>query len=538
MNLISNAWIPIQREQGQQEWIAPWQLTETQNPIIRLHAPRPDFNGSLLQFLIGLFQTALMPTVEQWDEWLNEPPTPEQLKKALLAYEDAFELNHAKGSFLQDFEQLNAEPNDISDLLIDAPGGNTIKENKDLFVKRGRVEQLCPCCAATALLTLQINAPSGGAGHRTSIRGGGPLTTLVVVDDKKRVGSQDESALPNDLWRNVWLNVLTQDDFNRNSVTGDRKKTARPFIFPWMAATRTSEKGGKDTTPLDAHPLQMYWAMPRRIRVTWDSDLTGYCDLCNSYSEHLVTEYQTKNYGINYTGAWQHPLSPYSINSKTKEILPQHAQPNGLTYQHWLGFIEGSENQISATVVQSYQKIAEVYQESVRLYVFGYDMDNMKARCWYEATFPLYDVPDELRSAFSENIQILTATATEFAGFVRSCVKEAWFSRPADAKGDLSFLTKSFYQRTETIFFQMAKDLPQQIQARQLPTVLNYWHSILRKTAYDLFDYWAASGDITQGNPRKVADARQKLGNLMYGKGIKKALMLPDKPKRKDKEAA
>lgn len=527
-NLILNAWIPIQREQGQQEWIAPWQLTEPQNPIIRLHAPRPDFNGSLIQFLIGLFQTALMPTAEQWDEWLNEPPTPEQLKKALSIYQDAFELTNTKGSFMQDFEVLGTEPNDISDLLIDAPGGNTIKENKDLFVKRGRVAQLCPCCATTALLTLQTNAPAGGVGHRTSIRGGGPLTTLVVVDDKKSVGSQDESALPNDLWRNVWLNVLTQDVFTTEQVTGDRKKTARPFIFPWMAATRTSEKGGKDTTPVDAHPLQMYWAMPRRIRVTWDSELTGHCDLCDAYSEHLVTEYQTKNYGINYTGAWQHPLSPYSVNSKSGETLPQHAQPNGLTYQHWLGFIEKSDQQKSALVVRRYLEVAKDWQDAARLYVFGYDMDNMKARCWYEATFPLYDVPDELRSEFSETIQLLTATATEFAGFVRSCVKEAWFSRPADTKGDLSFLTKSFYQRTEAIFFQIAKDLPTPIQARQLPTVLNHWHEVLRKTAYDLFDYWAASGDITQGDPKKIAKAKTKLIGLVNQKKIKNLLMVRD----------
>ena len=532
-NLIKDHWIPVQRANGQQTLIAPWQLTETENPILKLTAPRPDFNGALLQFLIGLLQTTLMPEEQQWYDWLNTPPTPEQLKQAFSPYQHAFELQHEKGAFMQDLEVLNTEPNSISDLLIDGPGGNTIKENKDFFVKRGRVEQLCPCCAVTALFTLQTNAPAGGVGHRTSIRGGGPLTTLIVVDDKKSVGSEDEGALANDLWRNVWLNVLNQEVFN-TKLTGDHKKTDKAFIFPWLAATRTSEKGGKDTTPIDTHPLQMYWAMPRRIRITWDSESKGHCDLCDAYSEHLVTEYQTKNYGINYTGAWQHPLSPYSSNSKTGEVLPQHAQPNGLTYQHWLGFIAGNENQISALVVQRYMAISKDWQEATRLSVFGYDMDNMKARCWYEATFPLYVVPDLLRTEFSQNIQLLTAAATEFAGFVRSCVKEAWFSRSGDVKGDTSFLTKSFYQRTEVAFFQIAKDLPNQLKERKLQTILNQWHGVLRKTAYDLFDYWAASGDITQGDPRKVAEARSKLGNLMYSKAIKKALMLPDKPKHKE----
>ena len=530
-NLLLDAWIPIQRASGKQERIAPWQLTESADSIVQLNAPRPDLNGALIQFLIGVFQTSCMPkNDDQWQDQLYEPPSPTALKQAFELYADAFALQSAKGSFMQDFEVLETEPNSISDLLIDAPGGNTIKENKDFFVKRGRVEQLCPCCAATALFTLQTNAPSGGAGHRTSIRGGGPLTTLVIVDDKQSVGSTQE-ALPNDLWRNVWLNILDQTAFK--ALTGDPKQTARGALFPWMAATRTSEKGGKDTTALDAHPLQMYWGMPRRIRVHWDSALEGHCDLCHDYSTELVAEYRTKNYGVNYTGAWQHPLSPYSLN-KTGDLLPQHAQPNGMTYQHWLNFIETTDTQFSATVVKRYLNVSKDWGDATRLYVFGYDMDNMKARCWYEAVFPLYVVPDEVRVAFSRNIQLLTTSATDVAGFVRTCVKEAWFSRPSDVKGDTSFITKSFYQRTEARFFQLAQAFPSHLQAKSEKELLNAWHSVLMKMAFELFDYWAASGDIAQGNPRIVADARTKLRNLLFGKSIKEALMLPQKSKTKE----
>ncbi|TXH72826.1 MAG: type I-E CRISPR-associated protein Cse1/CasA [Thiothrix sp.] len=533
MNLLLDAWIPVQRKSGKQALIAPWQLTETIDPIVQLNAPRSDFNGALLQFLIGVFQTAHMPKDEQlWLDALYEPPSSSTLKQAFESYADAFALQSVKGSFMQDFEVLDTEPNGISDLLIDAPGGNTIKENKDFFVKRGRVEQLCPCCATTALFTLQTNAPSGGAGHRTSIRGGGPLTTLIMVDDKQTVGSQDQDALPNDLWRNVWLNVLDQVTFKH--LTGDHKQTARGALFPWMAATRTSEKGGKDTTSLDAHPLQMYWGMPRRIRVDWDSSLEGTCDLCNTHSQQLVTQYRTKNYGVNYTGAWKHPLSPYSINSKTGEALPQHAQPNGMTYQHWLGFIESTNQQHSALVIERYLNVSANWNDATRLYVFGYDMDNMKARCWYEAVFPLYFVADDLRVAFSKNIQLLTTTATDVAVFVRTCVKEGWCSRPSVVKGDASFITKSFYQRTEASFFQLAQALPNHIQTQSEKELLNAWHKILMKTAFDLFDYWAAGGDIAQGNPRIVADARAKLRNLLFGKSIKEALMLPQKSKTKE----
>ena len=533
-NLVRDAWLPARRASGATERIAPWQITETADPILALNAPRPDFNAALLQFLIGLLQTSFAPADgEQWGKWLSQPPIPEQLKQAFADHAKAFELNHADGSFMQDFLPLDAKPNGISDLLIDAPGGNTIKENKDLFIKRGRIEQLCRSCTVTALLTLQINAPSGGQGHRTSIRGGGPLSTLVIIDDREAAGLAD--ALPNDLWRAVWLNVLDQPHFN--ALTGDKNKTQPADIFPWLGETRTSEKTtGKDTTAMDVHPLQMYWAMPRRIRVQWDAEHTGHCDLCNAESTSLVTQYQTKNYGFNYTGTWRHPLSPYS-KSKTGEDLPQHAQPGGMSYQHWYGFIDDT-HQSSASVVARYRTLGQVWKEPVRLYVFGYDMDNMKARCWYEATFPLYIIPEDVRFAFSEKIQILTNTATEFAGFVRSCVKEAWFSRPGDAKGDVSFISKSFYQQTEQAFFKAARDLPNRIADGRSQEILHSWHVTLRKADMNLFDYWAASGDIAQANPRRIADARNKLNALIYSKKIKEALQLPNKPKKDKQEAA
>ncbi len=523
MNLINDAWIPIRRKSDKHELIAPWQLTETKDPVIALVAPRPDFNGALMQFLIGLLQTTATPSNEdKWLDWLEKPPSPEKLKEHFSHYDYAFELQGEKGSFMQDFESFDSKSvNSLAELLIDSPGSNTVKENKDHFVKQDRIQSICQGCAAIALFSMQTNAPSGGQGHRTSLRGGGPLTTLVVLD-----GNSD---LPNTLWQTLWLNVLEQQQVD--TLTGDRHKAEPEDIFPWLAKTRTSEKDtGTETTPVDVHPLQMYWAMPRRIRILWEQVVSGYCDLCNIRSEQLVTHYQTKNYGTNYTGAWQHPLSPYSLN-KTGDLLPRHAQPSGLTYQHWLGFIEDNETYYSAAVVKRYRKLIDQWGEQFRLYAFGYDMDNMKARCWYEATFPLFTIPGDIRFGFSSRVQTLTETAAQFSGFVRSCVKEAWFKRPGDAKGDTSFLTQSFYQHTEKDFYLSVKALQQQLQDGTDREVLQEWHNIMRKAALSLFDYWATRGDFTQANPRRIVLARNKLKGLIYSKKIREALQLPKKIK-------
>jgi len=526
-NLLNDPWIPIQRKNGKQELITPWQITETD--IVSISSPRVDFDGALIQFLIGLLQTVMPPKDEnEWNELLVQPPSAETLKTNFSKFLHAFSVNGDNPRFMQDFDSLDVKKaNAIADLLIDSPGGNTIKENKDHFVKRGQINELCPVCAVTALLTLQTNAPSGGQGHRTSLRGGGPLTTLVVNDPSN-------SELPDNLWTNLWLNVL--DKSREKIITGNWNKTEDSDIFPWLAKTKTSEKTtGFEVYPDDAHPYQMYWSMPRRIRIIWDKTEAGHCDICDIYSEKLITHYETKNYGINYSGAWQHPLSPHSIN-KDGEIIPRHAQPDGMTYRHWLGLVKDINSQIPALVVKRYQKVISGFsqheKEQLRIRAFGFDMDNMKARCWYETTFPLYVLENKNGVDLSLYIDTLTATATDVASMLRTCIKDAWFRRPGDARGDTSFLQHAFFQHTEKPFYQLVKQLTAD-NFESEKEIFNAWHRTLRKSAYTLFDYWSENGDFAQSDPKRIAKAHSKLGKLLHGKKLLKALQVS-----KNKETA
>jgi len=522
MNLIESPWIPVRRQSGEDR-IAPWQITDQLDPVLALAAPRPDFNGALLQFLIGLLQTACPPEPgEQWGAWLEQPPQPEILKQKFQAFSYAFDLDGEGHLFMQDFDRLEKEgkPKPISSLLIDAPGAQALKQNTDHFIKRGGIGGLCTSCAATALFTLQTNAPSGGVGHRTSLRGGGPLSTLVALDPRG-------SALEDTLWRACWLNILEKDVLS--TLSGDIHQSDPEFIFPWLAPTRTSEpKTGLETTPLDAHPLQMYWGMPRRIRLGWDDTCEGPCDLCNSQDSQLVSGYITQNYGVNYNGAWKHPLSPHLYN-KDKQALPQHAQPGGINYRHWLGFVSETESSEPAQVVRAFlygsRKLPE---EQCLLRVFGYDMDNMKARCWYETTFPLYPLDEAIREAFTLRAQKLLQSAVETAGVVRGCIKEAWFKRPGDARGDTAFLVEAFLNHTETDFYAGLKQLKQQLEAGEDGmSVLQEWHGVLKRAGLYLFDYWTSRGDFEVVNPRRIAQAHRKLNGWFYGNKLTGVLGLP-----------
>ena len=526
MNLLLDPWIPIRRSSGKADRIAPWQLTESDNPITALAVPRPDFEGALMQFLIGLLQTTATPDDhDAWVDWLEQPPAPETLRTCFSKYADAFQLDGEGPRFMQDLEPLDGDPNPIDALLIDAPTGKTLRDNTDHFVKRGGVDALCPACTAMALFTLQTNAPAGGVGHRTSLRGGGPLTTLVVPDPA--AGELDDT-----LWNRVWLNVL--DAPSLATLTGDPDRKQAADIFPWLAPTRTSEPAtGQETTPADVHPLQMYWGMPRRIRIDWDERIDGACSLCGEQAP-LVRQYVTRNYGINYTGAWQHPLTPHYVDSKTGQPMPVHAQPEGLTYRHWLEWVEGGEGRRPARVVELFneQTGRRARGEQLRLWVFGYDMDNMKARCWYEATFPLIFIDDaELRRAFALRVQTLVDTAGEVAGYVQTAVKEAWFKRPKDVRGDTAFLKAAFFEHTEATFYRTLPALKTALEQGTDQAPLAAWYRTLRDTAGALFDYWAARGEPGFGDPRRLAMAHDNLQRKLRNKKLLARLGVDSKEK-------
>ncbi len=536
-NLLDEPWIPVQRLDGTRENIAPWQLTDRGadglNPILSVAAPRPDFNGALTQFLIGLLQTCLSPQKsKQWNALMAKPPTPDELKVALDLYRDAFNLDGEGPRFLQDFEELEGTPKEITALLIDSPGEQTFKQNKDHFTKRTNVEQRASYAgAAMALLTLQTNAPAGGQGHRTSLRGGGPLTTIVLGDD---------------LFTTVWLNVLPQENF------GSHAHTKPESIFPWLGLTRTSEKDtGQETSPEDVHPYQMYWAMPRRIRLDFLTEKSGDCFLTGQKDVLTLNQYVTKNYGFNYTGPWQHKLTSHSFN-KDGSLNPQKGQPGGVLYRHWLGLVipHAGEQRSPAEVVHVFMKnrqgpdsrVHEILRSKPRMWSFGYDLDNMKARSWYEAVMPLYMPSPKHEAAFDALTEGAILTASQIQQNLRTCLRNALFMRPVmegkrvkwNGKTDVTAtffqnIDQAFWAETEPAFFDTLQNALTALQdGKSLQSNKLQWAESIGKHALAIFDLHSQSNQISDADPKAIALARRDLVNFNKptGKTIAKLLNL------------
>ncbi|MBE7376856.1 type I-E CRISPR-associated protein Cse1/CasA [Pseudomonas lopnurensis] len=505
MDLLQSAWMFVRQGDGGLAWISPFQIGES--AWHDLHAPRPDFRGALYQFLIGLLQTAYAPQDNRaWRERWANPPSAAELEAAFAPYRDAFVLEGDGPAFMQDL-QLPADANQLPvlNLLIDAGS------DSNQFFNKPADHGLCASCFTQALLTLQLNAPPGGRGTRTSLRGGGPLTTLLVPAGERAT-----------LWQRLWLNVLPVD------ALGYPKVKNRGDVLPWLQPTRTSDAAGVgDTTPETVHPLQAYWSMPRRIRLDDSTAGQGDCTLCGAGDVRLVRHYRTRYGGTNYTGAWVHPLTPYSLDAKgEKPPLSIKGQRGGIAYRHWLGLTLGNEDKQpeAARVVRHFTR--NIKRPAVRLWCFGYDMDNMKARCWYDSTLPVHALEDDdLQKSFAHSAKQLLDVASDTAKLLHQQVKAAWFKRPGDT-GSEPAIAQSFWQRSEAEFYGLLEQLSacDLESPAALASLYRRWLLRTRSLALELFDEWAMAAPIEDLNLERVTKARAGLGKELNNAKAMKAL--------------
>lgn len=531
MNLLTDPWLPILLKNGEMGYRPPSAVADPD--VINLALPRADFQGAAYQFLIGLLQTALPPKSHgDWLDQLTAPPSAEALNTAFAPFSSAFELDGDGPRFMQDLDPLDDVQNaTISGLLIDAPGANGIKNNTDFFVKRGRVEVMCESCAAIALYTMQINAPAGGAGIRVGLRGGGPLTTLIMPESSTA-----------SLWQRLWLNVVTAKRVTQKAQQWSTPHPEEPSLFFWMANTRVSDKKGTEVLPEDTHPLHAYWSMPRRFRLQFENTQDCQCDICGRKTQRVVRELRAKKQGANYDGPWLHPLTPYRRDPKKPNELPlsSKGQPGGLGYRHWAGFVLSDADDsgaIPAAVLQDYvsdkQRIAADERSlgedvpallaHARVWAFGYDMDNMKPRGWYSTEMPLVDIPQSQQEKLRKWVQQLTELARNIAWMVRTQVKNAWFSRPADAKGDMSAIDIQFYDATQPAFFNALLGIQHALQhdpsKPHIPShVAEDWYFALKREAMRVFEDQALSGALESVDLERATAAHRQLQRYLGGK--------------------
>ncbi len=446
--------------------------------------------------MIGLTYLACPPDPDEDVSWT--PPDHATLKSGLAHLVPAFELLGDGPRFLQDFEPLQGDPNPPDMLFIDNAGANAAKKNADIMVKRNRYGTLPLPLAAMALYTLQAFAPAGGKGNRTSMRGGGPMVTLVRP---KQEG----------LWPLIWANV----------PAGVALRPEQLSKLPWMRPTVTSEKGQvvvPQGDSMDGHPPEMFFGQPRRLRLVAEGD--------------RITGVIQQPYGTNYA-EWHHHLTPYYMDPKG-QVLPRHPRPGAFGYRNWRGIILQSDKRFRPANLE--RNLYAPNPSPVNLIVAGWAMDNMKPLdlVWSEQpVFPLSDKMDGIASSMVE--------AAEQAGLaLAACVRDGMGEGP-ESKGAADRAKRAFFDQTHRPFVDRVAALSNGDNPNPID-----WLGVLRRAALDLFDESVLPGlaGMQETRREKAVKARRSLlgafsGHSRFARKIFEplALKLPPKKRRKREDA-
>lgn len=515
-NLIRKPWLPMRTRSGARRWIRPAEVVCDGDPPIAPDWPRGDFNTATYELLIGLLSVACPPATHQdWRERYRNPPSVADLDAAFAPFAQAFNLDGDGPRFCQEFGGLEGEAKPIEALLIDTPGEQGLRKNADLLTHRRRYPALSKPAAAMALYALQSFAPSGGKGHMTSMRGGGPLTTLVLP-------ASDVVERP--LWAALWANVRPRLK-PADSAECDK-------IFLWLAPAPETAKDDKlsERDPLGRiDPLHAFFGAPRRLWLRFGAP-AGPCPLAGAPALAETTSVITRPHGVDY-GIWRHPLTPYRRQKELAEPYSAKPKPGPFGYRDWVAAVVGDasgelrERAANMRLARSERSDALAAQGAqARIRLSGWAMNNMEAQVYLSAEQPLHQSSAPLFAAELDHMARQMANAGDLVhSYLQLSAKSALFGPGAKAdseKGALQAAQRAFFEATDQPFHRIlgkAAALSEDDFLEKDIGLRRDWLKALHRAALQCFDRAAPTPLRDPEEAKPIVKARSVLVRTLQG---------------------
>ncbi|WP_020561453.1 type I-E CRISPR-associated protein Cse1/CasA [Methylosarcina fibrata] len=290
MNLLTDAWIPIQ-QQGRYQKIGLQQLLCGEAGG-ELCLPRDDLELACLQLLCAITQVLFTPKdKKELGRFVQQPLAPEIYAEACKDKLDWFDLDHPQTPFMQIRGVSAKEPTPMDKLLAGVADGT----NKSFVNPAGLGEALCGGCAAVALFNVANNAPSMGGGFKGSLRGSTPITVLIKGKDLRQT---------------FWLNVLTQESAESVLPWYERTKDQRPNYLDTVKA--------EEKIPASAIGLTrgLLWQPAHFELLPVEKNATCSCCGCE---EPVYRGFKKAKFNYTVEGVWPHPLSSRTFAIKKGE---------------------------------------------------------------------------------------------------------------------------------------------------------------------------------------------------------------------------
>lgn len=519
-NYLISPWLRVLLDDGTRRRISLSEIGRTQDgkTPVRMLGNMPDGGLVRLEFVIGAIQHLMAP--ETGGDWLArffDPPSPDGLSRliggsGLPPYFDLF----GKTPAFQDTSIADQSAQSVSALFLLQAGEQTRDRNQDIWGKAITAVGLWE--VMDALYALQIYAPAGGRGARTSPSGGGPLRTILMGDT---------------LWTTVWSNILLKAEWE---ALGNKARDV-PSLVPWINV-RTDAP-----TPADWPATHLFWACPRRILLSQPED--GICEI-TAEAGPVVREIRMAAYGPDYkSNLWRHPLSPYYRMKKggTVQRLPRlgGAMAYGVSWRDYVGLFQetgeaGDAGVEPALTVRSWrqERAAGTGVETVRVQVFGYRCDNAKVLGTVAAAMPFLAVDPLVGAGFSGIVEKVVAGTGGLASALKRQSLLALFDQKALEAVPLSYgnqIEADYWARTGPLFGAFARQVRDHLVAGGAPTdqavmdLLANLHAAAGTMAVRLFDERVDVGQTD--NPERMVTAKRTLLGAVHGAPVRRAFGLP-----------
>lgn len=298
MNLLEDAWIPVRAEGGAGDFrLLTYRELLCKSGNWQVSLPRDDLELACVQMLVCMTQIMFLPEdIRTLRKRVAEPLSRKAFDVGIAPCLEWFDLDHPTQPFMQSRGVKAADDTPIQKLLVGLPEGN----NHAFFNEVGEVQVLSGPVAAIALFNQASNSPSFGGGFKGSLRGGAPITTLVVSKNSN-------------LRETIWLNVLTLPRIQERLPrwTLDYKRDRPTWINPIRErqTIRWSEIG---------LIRGLFW-QPARVQLVRAQVATP-CDVLGGGSGPAYSGFLKEKFSFTVEGLWPHPHGAMVANTKSGSL--------------------------------------------------------------------------------------------------------------------------------------------------------------------------------------------------------------------------
>lgn len=307
MNLLEDPWIPVRANGGTGAFrLLPYrELLCEPDETWQISLPRDDLELACLQLLVCLTQVMFLPEDDQMlRARIAKPLSVTEFDSGTVPCWDWFDLDHPTQPFMQS-RGVKGEWTSMQKLLPGLPEKSSKSPTAHCFFNEvSEVEHLCGSLAAIALFNQASNCPSFGGGFKGSLRGGAPITTLVLG-----CGLRDM----------VWRNVLTRPRVALRQISMSTWAEEPPtWVRPIVE---------KSIVPWDEIGLirGLFW-QPARVELV-KSVSNEPCDVLGGEPGATYSGFRKEKFNFTVHGVWPHPHGTLSVTKK-----------NGLLEQRFTSF--------------------------------------------------------------------------------------------------------------------------------------------------------------------------------------------------------